>query len=51
MIWIPGVAAQSHRDDPRFGGSWNEVGEAMLNRGDAKFSIEWFRGLSIQKIR
>jgi len=30
--------------DPRFGGSWNEVGEAMLNRGDAKFSIEWFRG-------
>ena len=30
--------------DPRFGGSWNEIGEAMLNRGDPRFSIQWFRG-------
>ena len=30
--------------DPRFGGSWNEVGEAMLNRGDPRLSIQWFRG-------
>lgn len=30
--------------DPRFGGSWNEIGEAMLNKGDPEFSIQWFRG-------
>jgi len=30
--------------NPDYGGSWNEVGEALLQRGEAERAIEWFRG-------
>jgi len=30
--------------NPNYGGSWNEIGEALLQRGEAERAIEWFRG-------
>jgi tetratricopeptide (TPR) repeat protein len=30
--------------NPNYGGSWNEIGESLLQRGEAERAIEWFRG-------
>ena len=30
--------------NPNYGGSWNEIGEALLQRGQAEMAIKWFRG-------
>ena len=30
--------------NPEYGGSWNEIGEALLQRGNPNRAIEWFRG-------
>ena len=30
--------------NPNYGGSWNEIGEARLLRGQAVMAIKWFRG-------
>jgi len=30
--------------NPNYGGSWNEIGEAFLEMGEANRAIEWFRG-------
>ena len=30
--------------NPEYGGSWNEIGEALLQRGNPHRAIEWFRG-------
>ncbi len=30
--------------NPDYGGSWNEIGEAFLEMGEADRAIEWFRG-------
>jgi tetratricopeptide (TPR) repeat protein len=30
--------------NPNYGGSWNEIGESLLQRGEADRAIEWFRG-------
>ena len=30
--------------NPNYGGSWNEIGEALLQRDQAEMAIKWFRG-------
>ena len=30
--------------NPNYGGSWNEIGESLLQRGQAEMAIKWFRG-------
>ncbi|MEE3200723.1 MAG: hypothetical protein VX224_01490 [Candidatus Thermoplasmatota archaeon] len=30
--------------NPNYGGSWNEIGEALLQRGQAEMALKWFRG-------
>ena len=30
--------------NPNYGGSWNEIGESLLQRGQAEMAIIWFRG-------
>ena len=30
--------------NPNYGGSWNEIGEALLQRGQPEMAIKWFRG-------